>query len=194
VTSACLTRTFATSALQYPDESILDYCKEKDCVQEERMAREQINLGIKMQGGLPYTDWSRQEMVKRRANGGRDDPHTYCKPPNYPRAWTLPQHTKIIQTPQERVILRHVARYPGKSDYGIGARHRTIEARQLRSAEGRDLNQRPQGLYATWSVTIEMALQADTQMLEEICLDNELFPVGIRFQFSRGSGGQRHQS
>ena len=32
-----------------------DFCKEKDCIQEERMAREQINLGIKMKDGLPYS-------------------------------------------------------------------------------------------------------------------------------------------
>ncbi len=82
-----------------------DYCKEKDCVQEERMAREQINLGIKLEGGLPYTEWSKEQMVKRRAHGGRDDPHTYCMPPNFPRAWTLPQYIKIIQTPGEMVLL-----------------------------------------------------------------------------------------
>jgi hypothetical protein len=31
----------------------------------------------------------------------------------------------------------------------------------------------PKAYTRPWSVTIEMALQADTQMLEEICLDNE---------------------
>jgi hypothetical protein len=60
-----------------------DYCREKDCVQEERMAREQINIGIKLPGGLPYTDWSKQQMVGRRIEGDREkDPHTFCKPPN----------------------------------------------------------------------------------------------------------------
>ena len=41
----------------------------------------------------------------RRANGGREDPHTYCMPPNFPRAWTLPQHTRIVQTPGMMVML-----------------------------------------------------------------------------------------
>jgi hypothetical protein len=36
-----------------------DFCREKDCIQEERMAREQINLGIKLKDGLPYTEWSK---------------------------------------------------------------------------------------------------------------------------------------
>ena len=29
----------------------------------------------------------------------------YCKPPNFPRAWTLPQHIKIVQTPSLMVLL-----------------------------------------------------------------------------------------
>ena len=73
--------------------------------EEERMAREQINLGIGLSGGLPYTEWSKQQMVARRANGGRDDPHTHCMPPNFPRAWTLPQYIKVVQTPGLMVLL-----------------------------------------------------------------------------------------
>ena len=60
------------SGIWFANVPAKDYCKEKDCIQEERMAREQINWGINMQGGLPYTEWSKQVMVKRRANGGRD--------------------------------------------------------------------------------------------------------------------------
>ncbi|HET9215536.1 MAG TPA: hypothetical protein VFR18_01075 [Terriglobia bacterium] len=82
-----------------------DNCRTGDCIQEERMAREQINIGTRLQGGLPYTDWSREQMKERRANGGREDPHTYCKPPNYPRAWTLPQYQRIVQTPSMMVVL-----------------------------------------------------------------------------------------
>jgi hypothetical protein len=197
-----------------------DYCKEKDCVQEERMAREQINLGSNMKGGLPYTDWSRQQMIKRRANGGRDDPHTYCKPPNFPRAWTLPQHTKIVQTPTELVMLHEFnAAYrevyldgrplpvnPNPTWNGYSTGHwegdtLVIETNGIRDdmwldiqgspiTESAHLTERlkrinfgllqveiavndPKAYTRPWSVTIEMALQVDTQMLEEICLDNE---------------------
>jgi len=31
----------------------------------------------------------------------------------------------------------------------------------------------PKAYTRPWSVTIEMAVQVDTQMLEEICMDNE---------------------
>src|SRR5215831_13743164 len=93
------------SGMWFANVPAKDYCKEKDCIQEERMAREQINVGIKRKEGLPYTEWSKQQMVKRRADGGRDDPHTHCMPPNFPRAWTLPQYIKIVQTPKELVLL-----------------------------------------------------------------------------------------
>jgi hypothetical protein len=208
------------SGIWFANVPAKDYCKEKDCIQEERMAREQINLGIKMQGGLPYTEWSKQQMVKRRANGGRADPHTYCKPPNYPRAWTLPQHTKIIQTPKEMVMLHEFnAAYrevyldgrplpvdPNPTWNGYSTGHwegdtLVIETNGIRDdmwldiqgspiTESGHVTERlkrlslgllkveiavndPKAYTKPWSVTIEMALQVDTQMLEEICLDNE---------------------
>jgi hypothetical protein len=65
-----------------------DFCRTDDCIQEERMAREQVNIGIELEGGLPYTEWSKAEMVPRRANGGREDPHTYCMPPGSDRSIT----------------------------------------------------------------------------------------------------------
>src|SRR5215470_18535771 len=44
------------SGMWFANVPARDFCKEKDCIQEERMAREQINLGIKLKGGLPYTE------------------------------------------------------------------------------------------------------------------------------------------
>jgi hypothetical protein len=208
------------SGIWFANVPAKDYCKEQDCVQEERMAREQINLGIKLKDGLPYTEWSKQQMVKRRANHERDDPHTYCKPPNYPRAWTLPQHTKIIQTPQEVVMLhefnaayrevyldgRPLPKDPNPTWNGYSTAHwegdtLVIETNGIRDdmwldiqgspiTESAHLTERltrptfglmrveiavndPKAYTRPWSVTIEMAYQADTQMLEEICLDNE---------------------
>jgi len=82
-----------------------DSCKVEGCITEERMSRVQVNMGINLEGGLPYTQWSKDVMVERRANGGREDPHAYCMPPNFPRAWTLPQYVKIVQTPELIVVL-----------------------------------------------------------------------------------------
>jgi hypothetical protein len=208
------------SGIWFANVPAKDYCREKDCVQEERMAREQINIGTKMPGGLPYTDWSKQQMVIRRANGEENDPHTYCKPPNYPRAWTLPQHTKVIQTPQEIVLLhefngayreiyldgRPLPKDPNPTWNGYSTAHwegdtLVIETNGIRSDMWLDIQgspitesarvtekltrpslglmkveimvNDPKAYTKPWSVTIEMALQVDTQMLEEICLDNE---------------------
>jgi len=69
------------SGIWFANVPAKDYCREANCIQEERMAREQINLGIKLKDGLPYSEWSKEQMKLRRANGGREDPHTYCMPP-----------------------------------------------------------------------------------------------------------------
>ena len=197
-----------------------DFCKEKDCIQEERMAREQINLGIKLKDGLPYTQWAKDQMVPRRANGGREDPHTYCKPPNFPRAWTLPQYIKIVQTPALVVVLhefnaayrevyldgRPLPKDPNPTWNGYSIGHwegdtLVIETNGIRDDMWLDINgspvtesakvterlkrlsfglmqieisvNDPKAYTRPWSVTIEMAYQADTPMIEEICMDNE---------------------
>jgi hypothetical protein len=197
-----------------------DACKEKDCIQEERMAREQINLGIKLKDGLPYSDWSKEQMKKRRANHGREDPHTYCMPPNFPRAWTLPQYIKIVQTPELLVLLhefnaayrevfldgRPLPEKPNPTWNGYSTAHwegdtLIIETNGIRDdmwldiqgspvTESAHVTERlkrinfgimqveiavddPKAYIRAWSVTIEMAIQVDTDMLEEICLDDE---------------------
>ena len=197
-----------------------DYCKTTDCIQEERMAREQINLGIKLKDGLPYTQWSKDQMVVRRANGGREDPHSYCKPPNFPRAWTLPQYMKIVQTPGLVVVLhefnaayrevymdgRPLPKDPNPTWNGYSVGHwdgdtLVIETNGIRDdmwldiqgspvTESAKVTERlkrlsfgllqieisvddPKAYTRPWSVTIEMAYQADTPMIEEICMDNE---------------------
>jgi hypothetical protein len=208
------------SGMWFANVPAKDYCREADCIQEERMAREQINLGIKMPGGLPYTEWSKQQMIERRANGGRDDPHTYCMPPNFPRGWTLPQYMKIVQTPGLMVVLHEFnAAYreiyldgrplpddpnPSWNGYSVGRWEGdtlVIETSGIRDdmwldiqgspvTESARVTERlkrvsfgimqieiavddPKAYTRPWSVTIEMAAQVDTSMLEEICLDDE---------------------
>jgi hypothetical protein len=208
------------SGMWFANVPAKDYCQEKDCIQEERMAREQINLGITLEGGLPYTEWSKQEMVERRANGGREDPHTYCMPPNFPRAWTLPQYIKIVQTPSLMVMLhefnaayrevfldgRPLLEDPNPTWNGYSTAHwegdtLVIETNGIRDdmwldiqgspvTESARVTERlkrinfgimqveiavndPKAYTRPWSVTVEMAVQVDTTMLEEICLDDE---------------------
>ena len=208
------------SGMWFANVPAKDYCKEKDCIQEERMAREQINLGIKLEGGLPYTEWSKQQMAQRRANGGREDPHTFCMPPNFPRAWTLPQYIKIVQTPSLMVLLhefnaayrevfldgRPLPENPNPTWNGYSTARwdgdtLVIETNGIRDdmwldiqgspvTESARVTERltrvnfgvmqveiavndPKAYTRPWSVTIEMAAQVDTTMLEEICLDDE---------------------
>jgi hypothetical protein len=208
------------SGMWFANVPAKDYCTEKDCIQEERMAREQINLGIKLDGGLPYTEWSKGEMAIRRANGGREDPHTYCLPPNFPRAWTLPQYIKIVQTPSLMVLLhefnaayrevfmdgRPLPEDPNPTWNGYSTAHwdgdtLVIETNGIRDdmwldiqgspvTESARVTERltrsnfgimrveiavddPKAYTRPWSVTVEMAVQVDTTMLEEICLDDE---------------------
>jgi hypothetical protein len=208
------------SGMWFANVPAKDYCKEADCIQEERMAREQINLGITIPDGLPYTEWSKVQMVERRANGGREDPHTYCMPPNFPRAWTLPQYMKIVQTPDLIVVLHEFnAAYreiyldgrplpedpnPTWNGYSVGrweGETLVVQTNGVRDdmwldiqgspvTESARVTERltrksfgimeveiavndPKAYTRPWSVTVEMAAQADTGMLEEICLDDE---------------------
>jgi hypothetical protein len=197
-----------------------DMCKTGDCIQEERMAGEQMNMGRKLPGGLPYTEWSREQMKIRRVNGNREDPHTYCKPPNFPRAWTLPQYIKIVQNPREMVILhefnaayreiymdgRPLPKDPNPTWNGYSIAHwdkdvLVIETNGIRDdmwldiqgspiTEAAKVTERlkrvnfgvmqvevtvddPKAYTKPWTVTLEMAVQVDTPMIEEICMDNE---------------------
>ena len=208
------------SGMWFANVPAKDFCREPNCIQEERMAREQINIGSSLKGGLPYTDWSREQMKIRRANGGREDPHTYCMPPNFPRAWTLPQHIRIVQTPGMLVMLHEFnAAYrevyldgrplpvnpnPTWNGYSTGrwdGDTLVIETNGIRDDMWLDLQgspiteaarvterltrptfgslrveiavNDPRAYTAPWSVTIDMAAILDTQMLEEICMDNE---------------------
>ncbi|HEX6994574.1 MAG TPA: hypothetical protein VF339_10570 [Gammaproteobacteria bacterium] len=208
------------SGIWFANVPATNACPGGDCIQEERMAREQINIGIKLEGGLPYTEWSREQMAQRQQDGGVHDPHMRCMPPNFPRAWTLPQHIKIVQTPGLMVMLhefnaayrevfldgRPLPEDPNPTWNGYSTAHwegdtLVIETIGIRDdmwldiqgspvTESARVTERlrrvnfglmeveiavddPKAYTRPWSVTIEMAYQADTTMLEEICLDDE---------------------
>jgi len=208
------------SGIWFSNVPSVDTCREAGCITEERMATEQINLGRNLPDGLPYTQWSEDVMVERRANEGREDPHTYCMPPNFPRAWTLPQYMKIVQTPDLLVILHEFnAAYrqvfldgrppqedpnPTWNGYSTGrwdGDTLVIETNGIRDDMWLDIQGSPvtesarvterltrtefglmqieiavddsKAYTEPWAVTIEHAIQVDTMLLDEICLDNE---------------------
>jgi hypothetical protein len=64
-----------------------------------------MNLGVKLAGGLPYQRWAAELVKKRSADLGRDDPVARCLPAGVVRILTFPPPRKIVQTPDEVVIL-----------------------------------------------------------------------------------------
>ena len=46
-----------------------------------------INLGVELQGGLPYQPWLVTIVKERTANHAIDDPHVRCFPDNFLRAY-----------------------------------------------------------------------------------------------------------
>jgi hypothetical protein len=64
-----------------------------------------MNLGIKLAGGLPYQPWAAELVKKRSADLGKDDPVARCLPAGVVRILTFPPPRKIVQTPDEVVIL-----------------------------------------------------------------------------------------
>jgi hypothetical protein len=85
---------------------LLPECSAADCVPQMNLPADQVNIGRTLPGGqLPYQPWAAKLVAERTANGAKDDPHAFCLPPNFPRAFSLPQYIKIVQTPELTVIL-----------------------------------------------------------------------------------------
>ncbi len=56
-------------------------------------------------GQLPYTDWSRNLVAKRMADGAKDDPNVHCMPRGMPRIWTDDYYKRIFMVPDRMIIL-----------------------------------------------------------------------------------------
>jgi hypothetical protein len=84
---------------------LLPECSADDCIPQQNLPADQVNIGRNLSGGLPYQPWAAALVAERTANGARDDPHAHCMPPNFPRAYTFPQLVKILWLPQQLVML-----------------------------------------------------------------------------------------
>jgi hypothetical protein len=85
---------------------VLPECSEADCIPQMNLPADQINIGRTLPGGKPpYQPWAAKLVEERTANGAKDDPHAHCLPPNFPRAFSLPQYIKIVQTPGLTLVL-----------------------------------------------------------------------------------------
>lgn len=83
-----------------------DYCPSGVCVQQMPLPPTARNIGVGVEGGLPYTPATAELIRRRTVEASRNDPHVRCTPPNFPRAWALPQYKKIVQT-SSVIVLMH---------------------------------------------------------------------------------------
>ena len=56
-------------------------------------------MGTGLPGGLPYQPWLAALVKKRTAENAKDDPHVFCLPDTFLRAYSLPHLLKFVQTP-----------------------------------------------------------------------------------------------
>src|SRR5579862_7500154 len=122
------------SGMWFESDARPDECApgEAVCIRQEPLPLRAINIGFSSPqqlaearqapkgslaslGPLPYQPWA-ADLIRRRvaaqAKGAKDadaqlliDQHARCMPPNFPRAWALPQNKKIVQLPGLLVIL-----------------------------------------------------------------------------------------
>ena len=190
------------------------------CGSELPMGKDGINMGASLPGGLPYQPWLAALVKKRTAENAKDDPHVFCLPDTFVRAYSLPHLLKFVQTPGLLVMLnemnagyrqvftdgrplpadmvpswqgystakwedRHARRELGRIprrhlDRLERQRHRfdrqgagTNPAARLRPSRDRGHGRRLKAYTKPWTVTLRQRLALNTELVDEICLENE---------------------
>jgi hypothetical protein len=183
-------------------------------------SRQMRDIGVDLQGGLPYQPWLVPIVKERTANQAIDDPHIRCLPDNFLRAYGLPHLLKFVHTSNLLVVLnemnagyrqiftdaRPLPQNPNPSWQGyssakwsgdtliidtIGLRDDTwidwngsvlTEAAKVREEirrpdfgrlEIRVTVDDPKAYTKPWSVTLKQRIVVDTDLIDEICLENE---------------------
>ena len=70
--------------------------------------RHMQNMGVDMEGGLPYQPWQLPIVKERTDNLAIDDPHIRCLPDFFLRAYGLPHMLKFVHTPGLLVMLNEM--------------------------------------------------------------------------------------
>ena len=70
--------------------------------------RHMQNMGVDMEGGLPYQPWQLPIVKERTENLAIDDPHIRCLPDFFLRAYGLPHMLKFVHTPDLLVMLNEM--------------------------------------------------------------------------------------
>jgi len=71
-------------------------------------SRQMANIGVDLEGGLPYQPWLAALVKKRTAENAKDDPHVFCLPDMFLRAYSLPHLLKFVQVPGLLVMLNEM--------------------------------------------------------------------------------------
>ena len=70
--------------------------------------RHMQDMGVDMEGGLPYQPWQLPIVKKRTENLAIEDPHIRCLPDSFLRAYGLPHMLKWVHTPDILVMLNEM--------------------------------------------------------------------------------------
>jgi hypothetical protein len=68
-------------------------------------SRRMVNLGVELQGGLPYQPWLAALVKERTARQMVDDPHIRCMPDNFLRSYGMPHLIKFVHIPNLLLML-----------------------------------------------------------------------------------------
>ena len=228
-----------TASTTLPDRS----CPPTEvCIRQEPLPIQAIDIGYSsveqlklfaagsLPSLLPYQPWAadlvKQRMAAQAAPPTRTekaaniDPHARCLPPNFPRAWALPQYKKIVQTPGLLVILHEfdvsyrqiftdgrplpVDPQPSWNGYSSGswvgdtlvvdtigfrddlwldimgnplteAAKVTERIRRINygTLEIQVTVNDPKAYTKAWTVRLNQSIVLDTELLDEVCLENE---------------------
>jgi hypothetical protein len=71
-----------------------------------------FDIGANLKDGLPLRPWAKKLKDARMANNNKDNPDAHCLPLGYMQFHLHPQPRKIVQTPQELIIMY-------ESNYGL---------------------------------------------------------------------------
>lgn len=197
-----------------------DCAGEDDCIAQLPLPLDQLDIARSLPDGLPFQPWAQETVERRVARNHVDDPHARCLPPTFPRAYSLPEYYKIVQTPDLLVMLdefnasyrqifldgRPLPVDPNPTWNGYSTGHwedDTLVVETIGFRDGTWLDWRgtplteqgriverfrrtsfgtlaidvtvddPKAYTEPWSVTLEQEIVVDTQLLDDICMENE---------------------
>jgi hypothetical protein len=183
-------------------------------------SRKMSNLGVDMEGGLPYQPWLVPLVKKRTENLAIDDPHIRCLPDNFLRAYGMPHLLKFVHAPSLLVVLNElnagfrqvftdarplpvdpVPSWQGYSSAKWAGDTLVIDTIGIRNDtwidwNGSELSDQakvreqirrpdfghlevvvtvddPKAYTKPWTVTLKQRIVVDTDLIEEMCLENE---------------------